>query len=54
MKYLRRNQQEDLPLAPLQESLEVVKRARFGRQVGLSKIGAGLGGLNQMQPQIQK
>ena len=53
MKYLRRNQQDNLPLRPLQESLDEVQQVRFGRQVGLSKIGAGLGGLNKGQNLIQ-
>ena len=53
MKYLRRNQYEDIPLAPLQESLEIVKKARFGKNVAPSKIGAGLGLLNKQKNEIQ-
>ena len=53
MKYLRRNHQEDIPLAPLQESLEVVKKARFGKNVGHSKIGAGLGLISKQRNEVQ-
>ena len=53
MKYLRRNHQEDIPLAPLQESLEVVKKARFGKDIGPSKIGAGLGLINKPRNELQ-
>ena len=53
MRYLRRNHQEDIPLAPLQESLEVVKKARFGKDIGMSKIGAGLGLRNKSKNEVQ-
>ena len=40
-------------MAPLQESLEIVKKARFGKNVAASKIGAGLGLLNKQKNEIQ-